>query len=243
MANTLEFRTLRADEIEVRIDRVNKGGVKLLLYKNARADQTILDETVGVFGWQRHHLRDNANCIVSIWDPDKKQWVEKEDVGMESTEYKDKGLASDSFKRACFNLGIGRELYTAPAIFIPKAKLNAFDEENQKCANTFVVNAIEYDSNRRIKTVTIGICNYGKQYDQLTIGCDNPTVQIATKAMFPEDEIILFGNCKGKRYGDVKNTAVFKSFINWVHNSSASYTDEKVAAQYKKLKELEVSNG
>ncbi len=77
----------------------------------------ILDETVGVYNWKREHTRDNANCIVSIYDQEKKEWISKEDTGTESNTEKEKGLASDSFKRACVNLGIGRELYTAPSTF------------------------------------------------------------------------------------------------------------------------------
>ena len=81
----LEFRDLRADEIECRIATVKEGkGMSLLLYKDARCDMNILDETVGAFNWQRSHSRDNANCVVSIWDDEKKQWVSKEDVGTES---------------------------------------------------------------------------------------------------------------------------------------------------------------
>ncbi len=116
-----KFRDLRADEVEVRVAQVDKKAGKwctLLLYKDARCDQNILDETVGATNWQRHHTRDNANCIVSIWDHEKQQWIEKEDTGTESNTEAQKGLASDSFKRACFNWGIGRELYTAPLIFV-----------------------------------------------------------------------------------------------------------------------------
>ena len=122
----MEFRALRADEIECRIGTVSKSGngVSLLLYKDARCDMNILDETVGATNWQRHHSRDNANCIVEIWDAEKKTWVGKEDTGTESNTEAEKGLASDSFKRACFNWGIGRELYTAPFIFIPGADRN-----------------------------------------------------------------------------------------------------------------------
>ena len=112
------FRALRADEVELRVSTCSAKGFSLLLYKDARCDQNILDETVGAMNWQRHHSRENANCIVSIWDEEKKQWIEKEDTGTESFTEKEKGLASDSFKRACFNWGIGRELYTAPFIWI-----------------------------------------------------------------------------------------------------------------------------
>lgn len=115
----LRFRPLRADEIEVRIARVINGkGVQLLFYKDARVDQNMLDETVGPMNWQRSHSRDNANCTVSIWDAEKKMWVSKEDTGTESNTEAKKGLASDSFKRACFNWGIGRELYTAPDTYV-----------------------------------------------------------------------------------------------------------------------------
>ena len=112
------FRNLKAEEIDVRVAMCNEKGVTLLLYKDARVDQDILDETVGPFNWQRKHIRDNANCIVEIFDDVKKQWVQKEDTGTESYTEKEKGLASDSFKRACFNWGIGRELYTSPFIWI-----------------------------------------------------------------------------------------------------------------------------
>ena len=110
----MEFRTLKANEIECRIATVKSNGISLLLYKDARCDMNILDETVGKLNWKREHSRDNANCTVSIWDDDKGIWVPKEDTGTESFTEKEKGLASDSFKRACFNWGIGRELYTAP---------------------------------------------------------------------------------------------------------------------------------
>lgn len=112
----VKFRKLTADEIDVRVSTVGEKGVSLLLYKDARCDMNILDETVGQMNWQRKHSRENANCIVSIWDENKKQWIEKEDTGTESFTEKEKGLASDSFKRACFNWGIGRELYTSPFI-------------------------------------------------------------------------------------------------------------------------------
>lgn len=118
MTNIPKFRPLRADEIEVRIQSVKKNGLILLLYKDARCDMNILDEIVGEMNWQRKHLRDNQNCIVSIWDDKKSQWIEKEDTGTESNTEQQKGLASDSFKRACFNWGIGRELYTAPFIWV-----------------------------------------------------------------------------------------------------------------------------
>lgn len=112
------FRLLRADEIECRVQTVKPNGFSLLLYKDARCDMRILDETVGPFNWKKTYSRDNANCTVSIWDDEKKQWIDKEDTGTESATEAEKGKASDAFKRACFNWGLGRELYTAPFIWI-----------------------------------------------------------------------------------------------------------------------------
>ena len=113
------FRELRKEEIEIRVHSITGKSITLLLYKTARADMDILDETVGALNWERTHSRDNANCSVSIWDTSKGMWVTKEDTGVESNTEKEKGLASDSFKRACTNWGIGRELYTSPTIRFP----------------------------------------------------------------------------------------------------------------------------
>lgn len=140
----IEFRDLKADEIDVRVAMVKENGVSLLLYKDARVDQDILDETVGNMNWQRKHLRDNANCVVSIYDEDKKQWVEKEDTGTESFSEKEKGLASDSFKRSCFNWGIGRELYTAPFIWVKASDIEIYTNNKGKLdvKETFYVEKI-----------------------------------------------------------------------------------------------------
>ena len=119
------FRPLRADEIDVRVSRIFKTadgtmGISLLLYKDARVDQNILDEKFGPFGWKREHqlIGDRLYCTVSVKDPETGEWVSKQDVGTESNTEKEKGQASDSFKRACFNWGIGRELYTGPNITV-----------------------------------------------------------------------------------------------------------------------------
>jgi hypothetical protein len=108
---------LRADQIEFRVQSINKGGyATILAYKDARVDQQRLDDVVGPLNWQRQHVMTNHNCIVSIWNENIGQWVYKEDTGTESNTEAQKGLASDSFKRACFNWGIGRELYDYPQI-------------------------------------------------------------------------------------------------------------------------------
>ncbi|MCQ2348930.1 MAG: hypothetical protein MJZ98_00450 [Paludibacteraceae bacterium] len=158
MSKDLNFRTLNADEIEVRIQSVNsqKKGAVLLLYKDARCDMNILDETVGAMNWQRSHSRDNANCVVSIYDEDKKLWVSKEDTGTESMTEKEKGLASDSFKRACFNWGIGRELYTAPFTWV---KLEDSEIVNGKCYTRFRVKHIAYDDKHICELIIVDANN------------------------------------------------------------------------------------
>lgn len=111
----------------------------------------ILDETVGPLNWKREHSRENANCIVSIWDNDKAQWISKEDTGTESNTEKEKGLASDSFKRACVNWGIGRELYTSPFIWIPS---NLCSIKEGKCYDRFEVTHIKIE-NKQITALKI----------------------------------------------------------------------------------------
>lgn len=151
-----KFRLLRADEIDCRVAMVKNSGLSLLLYKDARCDMNILDEEVGQENWQRSHSRDNANCTVSIWDDSKKQWISKEDTGTESNTEKEKGLASDSFKRACFNWGIGRELYTAPFIWIPSTKCDITSKgTGHTCYEKFYVSHIGYDENRVINALQI----------------------------------------------------------------------------------------
>lgn len=117
-------RTLYADEIECRIGTISAKGCSLLLYKDARVDMKILDETYGVGNWKRTHEVINGNlfCNIEIWNDRINQWVKKQDVGTESYTEKEKGEASDSFKRAGFNVGIGRELYTCPFIWITPRK-------------------------------------------------------------------------------------------------------------------------
>lgn len=154
----LKFRKLKADEIECRIGTIKKDGtgLSLLLYKDARCDMNILDETVGPMNWKREHVRDNSNCIVSLWDDDKSQWVSKEDVGKESNTEAEKGLASDSFKRACVNWGIGRELYTAPFIWVScdNANIKNFGGK-YTCTDKFYVEKITYKENGDIDGLSI----------------------------------------------------------------------------------------
>ena len=104
-----------------------------MLYKDARVDMNILDETIGSDFWQRDHkeLKGNLYAGLGIWNEGIGQWVWKWDCGTESNTEKEKGEASDSFKRACTNLGIGRELYTSPFIFI-ECETYEFPKESNK---------------------------------------------------------------------------------------------------------------
>lgn len=180
----INFRLLRAEEIEVRIATCNKGGVQLLLYKNARVDANILDEVVGNLGWSKTYTQSNHNCILSIWDSEKNCWIQKEDTGTESYTEAEKGLASDSFKRAAFAFGIGRELYTAPNIFIFASELATFREDGAKCKcyDAFRVVEVVYNHNRSIRSVLIENLNTHKYYrfenpdlEYRTIVLDAPT--------------------------------------------------------------------
>lgn len=152
-----KFRTLKAEEIDVRVASISPKGFSLLLYKDARCDMNILDETVGAMNWKREHTRDNANCIVSLWDETKKQWISKEDTGVESNTEKEKGLASDSFKRACFNWGIGRELYTSPFIWVSNTSYISTNQKTGKLQvlERFSVSKIEYTNEKTISQLEI----------------------------------------------------------------------------------------
>lgn len=141
----MKFRPLRADEIEVRVQSIKEKGVILLLYKNARCDMNILDETVGTENWQREHYECKGNlfCRVGIRCADG--WIYKSDCGAESNTEKEKGEASDSFKRACVNWGIGRELYTAPFIFV---KTGDVQISNGKTYDRFLVGKIRTENGK-----------------------------------------------------------------------------------------------
>ena len=152
-----EIRLLTKDDIDVRVAQTTnydgKVKVSLLLYKDARVDMKILDELYTPMGWKRTHrlIGDRLYCLVEIWDKEKKEWVGKEDVGTESNTEAEKGQASDSFKRACFNWGIGRELYTAPKITVELNEKEYTRDNNSKIRvfASFSVKSIGYDEKTR----------------------------------------------------------------------------------------------
>lgn len=152
------IRLLTADEIECRVGTISEKGLSLLLYKDARADMKILDEVFGPNNWQRTHevIGGNLYCNVQIYDEQKKQWISKMDVGTESYTEKEKGQASDSFKRACVSVGIGRELYTAPFIWIAANKVNIQPRGDKYITyDKFKVKEITYNEKREITGLII----------------------------------------------------------------------------------------
>lgn len=157
MENSI-IRLLRADEIECRVATVNEKGVSVLLYKDARVDQKILDEVFGAFAWKRTHqsIDGNLYCTVEIFDKENQIWVAKQDVGTTGYTEKEKSQASDSFKRACFNWGIGRELYSAPFIWVSATKTEIRKNgDRYLCSDRFSVAYIEYNEEREIAGLTI----------------------------------------------------------------------------------------
>ena len=152
------IRLLRADEIECRAASVSEKGLSLLLYKDARVDQRILDETFGIFGWKRSHqcMDGKLYCTVEVYNKETGEWVAKQDVGTNGEQQKEKSQASDSFKRACFNWGIGRELYSAPFIWIPASRTE-IQRKGEKfcCSERFTVSSIEYNVGHEITGLVI----------------------------------------------------------------------------------------
>lgn len=179
------IRLLRADEIECRVGTVSEKGVSLLLYKDARADMKILDEVFGPMNWQRKHevIGGSLYCTVSVWDEEKKQWISKMDVGTESYTEKEKGQASDSFKRACVSIGIGRELYTAPFIWISAGKVRMEKRQDGKfyTQDKFFVSDISYNEESRMITRLVIVNRDGNKVYELKAGkaavSDQPEAQ------------------------------------------------------------------
>lgn len=224
----IKFRNLRADEVEVRVG----GGGSLLLYKTARVDANILDETVGQANWQKkfYQVKNTMICSLGIninFDNEASEplWVWKDDAGDDDyTMEKVKAEASDSFKRAGFAWGIGRSLYSAPKIKIP---------DQFKGSQFFDVSELEYDSQNRICALVI-TTDFGKTkvYEfrngrKVNLDIDtNPTTTLpkkdvlkeATKGIgdsFLEESAItqetkasiqaIVDKLSGDRYNDFKN--------------------------------------
>lgn len=146
-----EMPLLNPSDIEVRVQSKVFNGkrgyfARFLLYKSARTDMRILDEVFGQMNWKRSQevINGALYCTISVWDAEKKEWVSKQDVGVPSRQDPQKGAASDAFKRAGTNWGIGRELYDAPSILI-SLNANEVTNGNLNPAVRFMVADCEYD--------------------------------------------------------------------------------------------------
>lgn len=165
----MNFRDLTADDVEVRVQSIKQNGLILLLYKNARVDMAVLDETVGAENWQREHYECKGNLFCRVGVNVNyangnlgEKWVWKSDCGVESNTEAQKGEASDSFKRACFNWSIGRELYTSPMIWVTSEKCTIKDTGKKDkynkpiyaCYDRFVVEKMAVE-NKQITGLSI----------------------------------------------------------------------------------------
>ena len=112
-----KFRTLKASEIEVRVQSVKNGKATHLLYIDSRAVTNLLDETVGSMNWQSefYEVAGQTICRIGIWDKEKGCFIYKSDTGSESNIEGEKGKISDCYKRCLSRWGV-TELYSAPRI-------------------------------------------------------------------------------------------------------------------------------
>lgn len=240
------IRNLKASEIECRPQIIKDNGCSLVLYKDARADMKILDETFGISGWKRRHeeINNSLYCTVSIWDQNKKEWIDKQDVGAESkgNDFKEKSLASDAFKRACVNIGIGRELYTSPFIWINLRRDEIKVEDNKRYLDygvQFKVQTISYSLDREITKLIIidkdGVVRYS--FDQESKGIVNlPDIQDdVVSSHFKENNeskkgnsalqeafntIVAFGKYNGKNLSFIYNSD--HNYFNWLRDNATS---------------------
>lgn len=231
----MKFRTLKASEIDCRIQSIGQNktgavGATILLYKDARVDMNILDETVGAMNWQRGHsvIDGNLYCTISIWDEEKGQWIAKSDVGTESNTEKEKGQASDSFKRAGFNWGIGRELYSAPFVYIQLDK-SEYKERNGKLTSNakFKVKDIGYDESRNIVRLVV-VDSKGKVRYTFGENTQQPTQETvynwptlkarATQGGISEDDLVHYvtETFKVSKPSELKQEHYQQAF-NWVN--------------------------
>lgn len=231
----MKFRALKASEIDCRIQSIGQNktgavGTTILLYKDARVDMNILDETVGAMNWQREHSVVNGNlyCTISIWDEVKEQWISKSDVGTESNTEKEKGQASDSFKRAGFNWGIGRELYSAPFVYIQLDKSEYVERNGKLTSNAkFKVKDIAYDENRNIVRLIV-VDSKGKvrytfgentqQQTQETVYNWNSLKTRAVQGGISEDDLVHYvtETFKVSKPSELKQEHYQQAF-NWVN--------------------------
>jgi len=206
------YRLLKESEIDVRVGTVGAKGVTLLLYKDARVDMNILDETHGSECWQRNHreIKGNMYAGIGVWNDKISQWVWKWDCGTESMTEKEKGEASDSFKRACVNQGIGRELYTSPFIFVA-CETEQKDGRKYTLKNPFEfsycrVENISYNEDREISALTI----VNKQGRIIFSTTERPITKADKKADNKADNGPSFAEVGQAKIDDVQAAALLK---------------------------------
>lgn len=230
----IKMPLLKASQVEVRIGTITEKGVTLLLYKDARVDQQMLDEQFGPFGWKRSHTCINGSiyCTVEVKDPETGEWIGRTDVGCSGQMEKEKSAASDSFKRACVNWGIGRELYSAPRIYISAEKVELVRRNDKVyCNEHFSVGSIEYDENREICGLTIlngkGQCVY----------------RFASKSGNKEDDVLTSGR-KEAFESELKRTGIPKAEVYRRYGISydGDLTEQLYARMMSALKKTKTAN-
>lgn len=261
MKNLL-FRSLNPNEILVRVERIFDDYISLLLYKDARVDEQLLDEVVGPYNWKRTHreviMPEGGYCqacTISIYDEEKGEWVEKEDFGSDGFLFeKSKAMASDSFKRAGVAWGIGRELYTAPDLYVkaeaPFANVITKDDGRRVCYDEFIVTQVCYDSSGHSITA-LQIKN--KSTNQIVIHYDIRTdmEKLESKIRAEEQKLeekkansVLFQKAKALNI-DVNQTISgsptsnnYSQLMNLAPKKTSEEAAEKVAEQRKELERM-----
>jgi len=112
----MDLNKLKAEmPFKWRVQSQNEYNAQVVAYVDSRQVQDKLDEVVGPENWQCDYkvINDNLYAGVAIRD-EKGEWVWKWDCGVESNTEKEKGEASDAFKRAAVKWGVGRFLYAMP---------------------------------------------------------------------------------------------------------------------------------
>lgn len=245
----MKIRTLTADEIDVRGQSVSKGGsgkigVVLLLYKDARVDMKILDETFGICGWQRSHevIDGNLYCTIKIRS-EEGEWISKQDVGVESNTEKEKGQASDSFKRAAFNIGIGRELYTSPFVWVElddKEYSQKDDKYKMSSWIKFYVMDIKYSEDNIITDLVI-VDKNGKVRYSLKSPVVTKTQPTKAETTTTKKEPPTEGLKPSARSQALYNIAISKgitvaSVVSSVRKNFNKSMDEMTADEYEKVR-------
>lgn len=208
------FRKLTADDVEARVQSADENGFVLLIYKNARVDQNILDETFTPLGWQNKYEEVKGNLYCSIGIKAVGEWIWKSNCGTESYTEKEKGEASDAFKRAGFNWGIGRELYTAPKT---KIKGHTVERNGKYVPEYYAFDVVRLEVSdelpRRITALTItGKSMQGGYHEDCIFEWSDKQYGI------PKKEDIVCEGCGGKvvdtptRNGEVWEATAIKKY-------------------------------